>query len=609
VEVERAKQKGEMHMKLSDYVVEFILEKGILDVFLLPGGGMMHLLDSLARYNEIRKYCNLHEQASAISAEGYAAYSGNPGVVFLTTGPGALNAVTSVANAFVDSTPMFIVSGQVKTADLMTGKGVRQIGAQEINIVDIVRPITKYAATVIDPAQIRQHLEQAWYLAVTGRKGPVWIDIPLDIQAARISPEDMIGFTSPFVPKFEDTISISKIYNLLNRAQRPAVLVGHGVAAAGVQRQLLELLDIWQIPALSSWRVRDLLSGHYPLFFGCPGVLASRYANLITQNCDFMLILGTRLNYAMTAFNEPSFAPKAKKVIVDIDENELALLHGDYDMRLKADVGELIVALLHDKEMYKKTNLTPWIAYCRQMRDAFPLENEKQPRPTHDVDGYRLGFELTHRLTQNDVLVSSSSGRASAIAPMSLGLGRKNRFITAMGLGSMGYALPLSIGVCIASNRARTICIEGDGSLQHNLQELQLITTYRLPIKLFILNNNGYASIRNMQRGHFDSRFLFCDPNSGLSLPSLQGIATLYGIPYYKIEDSSKIDEVLDRIMADDTPCLCEVMMDADFDEIPRASTKLDEEGKPYSAPLDDLYPFLTEEAKRKTEWNDPVFE
>lgn len=590
-------------MKVSDYIIQFIEKKGISDIFLLPGGGMMHLLDSLAKNASLQKYCNLNEQATTIAAEGYAAYTTQPGVAFLTTGPGSTNAVTGVADAYIDSTPLFIISGQAKTADLMTGKGVRQIGAQEVNIVDIVKPITNYAVTITDANKIRYHLEKAWFLATTGRRGPVWLDIPLDIQSAQISEEQLSGY-SPDISHIASSVpvqDIHDIYQLLNQAQRPVILFGYGVVSGGATELFTELISTLNIPVLSSWRVKDLLVNKYNNYYGSPGSLAPRYSNFIVQNSDLLLVIGARLNFCMTAFNETGFAPNAKKIVVDIDPNELALLQGQYEKKLVIDAKSFLHQMLEFEALYDPADQGNWLSYCKNIKQEFPLSAEKQPHVSSHVDGYHLGFTIARLLKAGDVIVSASSGRASAIAPMTIGGNVPNRFITAMGLGSMGYGLPLSIGACVASGKRRTICIEGDGSLQHNLQELQLISTYQLPLKLFILNNNGYASIYGMQRNHFQSRFLDCTPDSGLRLPPIQPLAELYDIPYRIIRHESEMPDVLEQIMANDLPCLCEVMIDIDFEEIPRAATKLDENGKPYSAPLDDLYPFLTESQKQHT--------
>ena len=581
-------------MKLSDYVIKFIEDFGIHDVFLLPGGGMMHLLDSLAKNENIRKYTNLNEQATTIACEAYALYTKRPGAAFLTSGPGSTNAITGVVNAFIDSTPLIIISGQAKTADLMTGKNVRQIGPQECDIIQIVSSVTKYAVSVRNAGEIRYHLEKAAYLAMNGRRGPVWLEIPLDIQSAMIDEDKLQGYDPPQQSDAVHTQDAKEIYQLMNNAQRPAILIGNGVRCCA-SREFIDWIHELNIPVLSSWRARDVLTDQYDLYFGCPGTLAPRYSNFIIQNCDFLLVIGARLNYSMTAFNEQEFAPLAKKVVVDIDPNELALLKSDYRKKISADAKEFICAMQNNIALFANTDIQEWINYCKQAKKAFPLQKENQPNPLNYIDGYHLGFALTQHLKTDDVIVSASSGRASAIAPMSLGTTTKNRFITAMGLGSMGYALPLSIGACVASKK-RVVCIEGDGSLQHNLQELQLVKTYGLPLKLFIVNNNGYASIYGMQKNHFKGRFLSCNPESNLALPRAESIAKLYGLNYFYAQDEKALQKILPAVMADDAACICEIKMDIGFEEIPRSATKLDENGKPYSAPLDDLFPFLSQD-------------
>lgn len=579
-------------MKLSDYVVHFIEDLGVHDVFFLPGGGMMHLLDSLAQNTNIRKYCNLNEQATTISCEGYSLYTNKPGVAFLTTGPGSTNAITGVVDAYIDSTPLIVISGQAKRADLMTGKHVRQVGPQECNIIDMVSPVTKYAATVLDADQIKYHLQKAAHLAMEGRRGPVWLEIPLDIQSSEVDVEALRGYT----PEQEQTSisaqEIEDVFSLLNQAKRPAILIGNGVRCCA-EDIFLQLAQKLQIPVLSSWRARDTVAGKYDLYYGCPGTLAPRYSNFIVQNCDCLLVIGARLNYCMTAFNETSFAPLAQKIIVDIDPNELNLLTADYAMKIQSDARQFLAALLERITLYRPADTAAWRNYCKECKDRFPLTKEKQPSACQFVDGYQLGHAITRHLKAEDVIAGASSGRASAIVPMSLGTESPNRFIAAMGLGSMGYTIPLAIGSCIASGKKRVICMEGDGSLQHNLQELQLIRTYDLPIKIFVLNNNGYSAVLGMQRAHFDSRLLACNPSSGLSLPAIKKIADLYGLSYYYLDHSAEIERVVGAVMADSAACICEVKMDPLFEEIPRAATKLDEKGNPYSLPLEDLYPFI----------------
>ncbi len=581
-------------MKLSDYVVRFIENLGVRDVFFLPGGGMMHLLDSLAQNTNIRKYCNLNEQATTISCEGYSLYTNKPGVAFLTTGPGSTNAITGVVDAYIDSTPLIVISGQAKRADLMTGKNVRQVGPQECNIIDIISPTTKYAVSVLDANQIKYHLQKAAYLAMNGRRGPVWLEIPLDIQSAEIDVETLPEFIPEPKAAAFSAQEAKEVFTLLNQAKRPAILIGNGVRCCA-EDSFLQLAQKLHIPVLSSWRARDTVAGKYDLYYGCPGSLAPRYSNFIIQNCDCLVVIGARLNYCMTAFNEMTFAPLAKKIIVDIDSHELDLLVANYEKKIQADAHEFVNALLVQIASYQPLDITDWLDYCQKCKDRFPLAEEKQPSSCKYIDGYQLGHSITRHLKADDVIAGASSGRASAIVPMSLGTASPNRFIAAMGLGSMGYTIPLAIGSCIASGKKRVICMEGDGSLQHNLQELQLIKTYNLPIKIFVLNNNGYSAVLGMQRAHFDSRLLACNPSSGLSLPDIKKTADLYDLNYYYLDDPADMERIVKDAMDDPCACICEVKIDPLFEEIPRAATKLDENGNPYSLPLEDLYPFISE--------------
>lgn len=598
-------------MKVSDYVVKFLIENGIKDLFLISGGGIMHLLDSVAKQEGLNLVFNLNEQATGICAEAYGQFTNHLGACLVTTGPGATNAITGCAGAWLDSTPVLYISGQTKTADMGQLKGLRQYGAQEIAIVPIVTPITKYAVTVMNPKEIRYHLEKAVYLATHGRRGPVWIDIPLDIQGSHIdinnikefNPDDE-GLNIEYSVKKEE---ISDIYYLINHADRPAVLLGHGVVASGKGEDLYKLLNELKIPALSTWRARGIYGDDEELFMGMPGIPAERYSNYVLQNSDFLLIIGSRLNPSLTAYAEDNFAPKAKKVIVDIDNNEINKLKMPFEMIINTDAGVFIDSLIANKCMYKVKIRDKWIDYCIKIKSKYPLSREIQPLYNEGkVDGYLFASKLSEYFKADDVIVGSSSGRTCGISHMAFKLKRGQRFISSMGIGSMGWCVPSAISCCIASGKHRTIVLEGDGSLQHNIQELALINTYKFPIKLFIWSNSGYASIYMMQKNSFKSRFAGCDENSGLHLPLLKDIAKTYGLKYYIIENDQQIDPVLSNVMSDDTPVLCEVIGSINFDEVPKSKTIVNTDGTFSSSKLENLYPFVSEEEQKLNmpDWN-----
>lgn len=582
-------------MKVSDYVIHFLEELGIKDVFLLSGGGMMHLLDSLAK-SSIHPYYNLNEQATSICADAYAQYTNEMSVCMVTTGPGGTNAVTGVVSAYQDSTPMLVISGQVKTADLAP-EGVRVYGAQEVNITRIVEPVTKYAKTVKSADEIRYHLEKAAYMAVNGRRGPVWIDIPLDVQASDVDPETMRRYEPEEAENRDLEEDLGNILKDLQSAKRPVLLFGHGVIASGGIRAAQELSQFIKIPVLTTWRAKELLKEDNPYYFGAPGAQAPRYSNFILQRSDFLIIVGSRLDWSLTAFNEPGFAPEAKKYIVDIDKAEMDKLKIQFEAKIEIDAAEFLNALykkLKDSD-FQFADQANWLSDCRSWKNKYPIYHERQAVDSEGVWGYDFARILTRYSKEDDVFVASPTGRVCIAMNLGIALKGRQRFVAPRGLGSMGYALPSAIGACIASGYRRTICFEGDGSLQHNIQELQLIITYHLPIKLFIYNNGGYSSIYGMQGTHFNHRLAGCTPESGVVLPSIKNIAQAYGIPYDCIMDNKELESGIERVCSNNEAVICEVIGDIRFEEIPRTQTQVHEDGTITSSSLENLYPFLDE--------------
>ncbi len=588
-------------IKVSDYVMQFLVDHGIRDLFLISGGGMMHLLDSAGRQEGLNLIFNLNEQASGICADSYAQFTGNIGACMVTTGPGATNAVTGCAGAWVDSTPAMYISGQCKTEQMGQLKGLRIYGSQEIAIIPCVKPITKYAVTVLKKEEIAYHLEKAIYLATHGRKGPVWIDIPLDIQGAAVETETLVHFDESAEKLYEPTIvkktDIERLYELINQSERPAILIGHGVVAAHRQKQIREIVEQFQIPVLATWRAKGVFGDEESLYMGSPGVPTTRFSNYVLQNADFLLVIGTRLNPAITAFDEPHFAYNAKKVMVDIEKAEIDKLNIDFELAIEADAADFIDAMLADKSLFQEKNRSKWLAYCTRMKEKYPLSKERQPTDNEGkVDGFRLADILSDYARAEDVFVGSSSGRTCGISHMAFRLKQGQKFVTSMGIGSMGWCLPSAVACCVASGKKRTLLIEGDGSLQHNIQELALINTYHLPIKIFVLSNHGYASIYTMQRNNFNSRFTGCNEESGLRFANIEKTAKLYDIPYFCIHNDDEIEPLIREIMKDDAPCICEFECSINFDEIPKSMTIANPDGTFSSSKLENLYPFLSPE-------------
>lgn len=591
-------------MKLSDYVATFLSEIGIQHLFTISGGGIMHLLDSCAKEPGIEMVYNLNEQATGICADSYAQYTNHLGACLLTTGPGATNAVTGCAGAWLDSSPVLFISGQTKTENMGQLKGLRQYGAQEVAIVPMVKPVTKYAATVMKADDIRYHLEKAVYLATHGRRGPVWVDIPLDIQGSQIE-EGLLKSFDPVTEGLSEELPVSKsqisdIWTLLNNAKRPAILAGHGVLASGSGQLLKDMCEELRLPVMTTWRVKGLFGDDEDLFMGSPGGVSARHSNYVLQNTDFLLIIGTRLNPGMTAYAEDRYAPNAIKIIVDIDKGEIEKLTMPFALKMVTDAGTFLSAFSQQKDEFIARDRSKWLDYCIGMKKKYPLTSEIQPLDQEGkVDGYLLAEKLSGYSNSKDVFVGSSSGRACGISHMAYKVKAGQRFITSMGLGSMGWCLPSAISSCIASGKRRTLLIEGDGSLHHNLQELALIQTYNLPIKMFVVSNEGYSSIYTMQRNNFKSRFAGCNIESGLDFPPLVEIAQTYGIEYFAIENDQQIDSILEKVMGSDIPTLCEVMVSINFDEFPKSKTIVNSDGTFSSSQLENLFPFIPENDQR----------
>ncbi len=600
-------------MKISDYIADFLVQQKVKDIFLISGGGMMHLLDSVGKNENLNIICNLNEQASSICADSYAQITENLGVCLVTTGPGGTNAVTGIAASYLDSNPVLCISGQCKTADTASLRGVRQFGAQEVDIVSVVAPITKYAVKITDKKMVRYHLEKAVYLARHGRKGPVWVDVPLDIQAAQIEPGSLKGF-DPSASEEEGCLKksvdcipvVKKLYRCLEESKRPLILVGGGAVLSNARKEIVELVHKLQIPVLTTWRAKDVFAEDDSLYFGSPGIPTVRYSNYILQNCDLLIILGTRLNPALTAYDERHFAFQAKKIIIDIDQNEIKKLDMNFEETLVADCGDFIKECLNQKSKFNVVEYSQWLSFCNNLKERYPLENEIQPSDQEGLtDGYLLARTVSEYSTENDIWAGSSSGRTCGISHMAVKIKPGQRFISSLGLGSMGFTLPSAIACSLATGR-RTIALEGDGSLQHNIQELQLISNYKLPIKLFVLSNQGYASIYMMQKINFGGRFAACDEHTHVAFPSLKDIANCYHLEYYRIECNEQIDKVVSKIMSDDRPILCEVITSIYFDEVPKSMTIAHPDGTFTSSKLENLYPFLSEEEvmENMPDWN-----
>ncbi len=583
-------------IKLSDYVMDFLARQGVRNVFMLAGGGAMHLNDSLGRCAGLNYVCNLHEQAVAIAAEAHARVTNGLSAALVTTGPGGTNAVTGVAAAWLDSTPVIFISGQVKRADLKRETGVRILGVQEIDIVSIVQPITKYAVTIDDPLSIRYHLEKAVHLARSGRRGPVWIDIPLDVQASHVDPDLMDAFTADSESGETPTSKslsegVTQLIQLLNQAERPVIVAGNGIRGAGATAEFLEVAGALGVPILTTWLGFDLIPDSHEFNFGRPGSLAPRGANFTMQNSDLLLVIGSRLDMAMTGYAHERLARAAVKIMVDIDPAEIRKMKTPIRLPIVADAKDFLTQFRDRLSEVRCGSWQPWIAKCSEWKQRYPLVQEEHRNMPKHLSMYHFSEVLSDALMPGDVIVPGSSGFAIEIFLLCLKIKTNQRCFHNRGTGSMGFALPAAIGAAIASGR-RTICVDGDGGFQMNIQELATLERIGLPIKCFVANNEGYASIRTSQNGYF-KRLVGADQSSGVSLPDLGRVTQAYGLPFARITDKTNLSAKIDAVLATEGPIICEVMVASDEERIPRAASYIRQDGSMGSKPLEDLYPFL----------------
>jgi len=592
-------------VRLADYVFTLLAKEGLKAVFLVPGGGSMHLVDALGQNRDIAFIANHHEQASSIAAEAFARINGRLGCALVTTGPGGTNAITGVAGAWIESVPLLVLSGQVKRADMIGSSGVRQKGPQEVDIISMVRHITKYAATVMDPLTIRYHIEKAIHLATTGRRGPVWLDIPLDVQAAPIDPSALRGYdaasgysslqNAPTAGDIDETIA------MINVAERPLILAGHGIRlaeAADVFRQLYELLGI---PVVTTWNASDLIHAGHKLAVGKPGTVALRPPNFAVANSDVILAIGARLDNVVTAYNPAKFGRAARKIVVDIDPAELGKFGGDAGVAkaIVSDAKLFIEAMLDRREHFSNRDRSVWLSKCAQWKRKYPI-NDGHPFPTSGtISHYHLTQVLSDEIAANTLIVTGSSGLAIEIFYTAFQNKPGQRIFLTSGLGSMGYGLPAMIGASGAYGRCSFVGIEGDGSMMMNIQELQTIRALQVPVRIFIFNNGGYASIRNTQRNYFESRFVGTHPEAGLGMPDFVKLAEANEIPALRIEDVKDLRAGVRYVLSQPGPFLCDVNVQADEALWPKSAALPQPDGSILSMPLEDMSPLLPREELR----------
>lgn len=580
-------------MRLSDYLMSRLAEAGAEHVFLLPGGGAMHLNDALACEKRLVPVPCHHEQACGIAAEAWGRVRERFGVCMVTTGPGATNVITPVAGAWIESVPLLVISGQVKRPDLLAGRPLRQGGVQEVDIVPMVKSVTKYAVTVDDPQQIRYHLERALHEMLVGRQGPVWLDIPLDVQGAPIDPDTLPGFTPPATPEPDIDADAARLMALIARAERPLLLAGHGVRLAGAARPFLALAERLQIPVATTWNALDLLPWEHPLCAGRPGVVALRGGNFAVQNCDLLISIGCRLDNIITAYNPRGFARAAKKAVIDVDINEIEKLDMDIDLPIVADAGRAIAALAAQPLPADRADSAPWVARCADWKRRYPV-NDGRPFPASGpIDHYHFVSALSDAVPPDTIVGTGSSGLAVEVFYTVFRNKPGQRIFLTSGLGSMGYGLPAAIGACLANGSKPMVAVESDGSLQLNLQEFGTLAAQRLPISLIVMNNGGYASIRNTQRNYFAGRYIGTGPEAGLMLPDLEKIAATYGLPFQRISDASELS-MLAQLLVNPGPCLIDMRLTPEEVLAPKVAALPQADGSMLSMPQEDMSPLLS---------------
>ncbi len=599
-----------MKIRLADYVANFLVEHGVTDVFSVVGGGAMHLNDALGHCAGLKVTYNHHEQACAIAAEAYARLENRIAAVCVTTGPGGTNAITGVVGGWLDSIPMFVISGQVRydtTARFAlkeAGAVVRAMGDQEYDIVKSVEPMTKYAVMIEDPKTIRFTLEKAWHLATTGRPGPVWIDIPVNYQGCFIETKELAGYDptedDAQLPPSVSEETVTAILDRIRNAKRPVFHAGYGIRLSGGYEAFRSVLEKLNIPVVTYWNAVDLIEDEHPLYCGRAGNMGDRPGNWAIQNADLILAVGTRISIRQVGYNWQTWARAAKVIMVDIDQGEMKKPTLHVDMPVWADAKDFLTKLdniAEDKVFTEKE----WIKTCQKWKKEYPAVLPRQWEENGETANvYAFVRYLSSKLPENS-LTAVSNGACCVVGNQAYVIQKGSRMANNSAIASMGYGLPAAIGTCLGSSRRETICLEGDGSIMMNLQELQTILTNQLPIKIFLINNQGYHSIRITQTNLFNKQFVGIGPESGdLSFPEFRKIAEAFGYRYYSAHSNAEMKAVVDKVLQLDGPVFTEIFTDTKQVWEPKSSTKKLEDGTLVSPPLEDLAPFLPRDELEK---------
>ena len=608
-----------MKQKVSDYIADYIAEWGIRDVFTVTGGGAMHMNDAFGHHPKLHCTYQHHEQACAMAAEAYARMDNRMAAVCVTTGPGATNAITGVLGGWMDSIPMLVFSGQARYATTVAASGLklRSMGVQECNIVPVVTSITKYAQMIIHPEDIRYHLEKALYMAVNGRPGPVWLDIPLDVQGAVIDTEKLRGYDPQENPKEKPAeISqdiIQQILDKIEKSRRPVLFPGNGVRLAGAMDDFQKLVNILGVPVITGMSSVDAMESEHPYFAGRSGGTGTRPGNFALQNSDVLLSIGNRQGFAQTGFQYQDWARGSYTILNDIDENELKKPSLHVSLPVCGDAGDLIRKLICAAKLRGADETNPlfkgrdWIRQCQVWKQKYPVVTAKHYETVEEgcTNIYAFYEELSKAMQEGQTLMVSV-GTSRVAGSQAFRVKKGQRFITNPNTASMGFCLPAATGICVAQPGKPVVCVTGEGSLQMNLQELQTIWQNRLPVKLFVINNQGYHSIRQTQQSYFEPPLVGVGAESGdLSFPDLSKIIPAYGFSYRAVHAAEELPETLHQVLEETGASVCEVFVTKYQKTEPKTSAKKLPDGSMVSAPLEDMYPFLSKEETGRTSGED----
>ena len=579
---------------VADYLMERLADEGVTHCFVLPGGGAMHLVDALARSERLIPFPMLHEQAVGIAAEAFAQYTNGLGAALVTTGPGGTNAVTAVAAAWCDSTPVIFISGQVKTADAARDRGVRQFGFQEVDIVSIVKPITKYAALAESPAHAVKVINEAIRIATSDRPGPVWVDIPLDIQAAELpeSMEDDECAARTLKALVAQPKQIAAVRDALLAAERPLVLLGNGVRLADAIDDATALFRRLQVPMALTWKALDFLDYNDPLNSGRPGSIATYSSNFALQSADFILAIGARLDLGQLGYRHDSFGPRARLFVVDVDQNELAKFNFSSPfLGMWADAGDFVRQLSDSLESQGALLTDPWLDRIHEWQDTLPKLGEDDSGWTDGLSQYSLIEELSRQMTPDHLLVPGSSGACSEVVMQAFQNKAGQRVFNTEGLGPMGFGIPAAVGASVASGGRPVVSVDGDGGFAMNVQELATVAFHNLPISFFILDNQGYGSIRSTSNNYFSGRRVGCDVESGLGIPDYADVAVAFGVVTVVASDRGSLTSAVSAALFANSPSLTVVRIGHESRTAPRLSTQRTADGQMITAPLHLLTP------------------